>query len=528
MYKWDKARKLVYWGAGDVGKKCLKKYTEIKPAFVIDSFVSKTIIGNTNIVRPDLITNWKEYFIVITVDNKQVIKKILLDRGLKENEDFIEYEIFFEIPASDSLGTLDYAQKQITSGNIRTGMDLIGIPFYFSQRMNPIKKFFADYMVTHGKDNFLILHGVQDIDNQEMKRDFTCRMIPYRIPTVENLKEEIWQKKRLMIEPKEVEVVNDIENRKKKENSIELIQLRYIYYKDLFNILKPHSVIWWGGWARDTYIIQYLAEVFGFNFAVAEHGWLKGTVNIDRSGIAGQSQFCLDKGGIEALVGVKEYNQNYWNEVKKNLLENKKITIKNKDEWNKINKMDKKPTFLLIGMADYGMDMNPYNHYWNEKISSSVTGSLDAVNECAKICIKNGWNLIYKPHPKEAEEQIIEEVQISGVVFVQDIPIELLIDFSDVSISITSAVDYEVLLRDKPLIQLGKNSLNRAKCTYLVNRIEELEDKMREAVMYGYTEEQKEGYERHMLKLLQTVLWDDNTVRSVRYGRKLEEKMLYD
>ena len=99
MYEWNKSRKLVYWGAGEVGRRCVSKYSYIRPCFIVDSYIKESALFDISIVNPKEIIDWSEYFIVITVEKKDVIKELLDSKGLKEKEDYIEYEVFFEIPA---------------------------------------------------------------------------------------------------------------------------------------------------------------------------------------------------------------------------------------------------------------------------------------------------------------------------------------------------------------------------------------------------------------------------------------------
>ena len=126
--------------------------------------------------------------------------------------------------------------------------------------------------------------------------------------------------------------------------------------------------------------------------------------------------------------------------------------------------------------------------------------------------------MIYKPHPKEASTQIIENPNIEGLVYIDNIPIEELINISDVVISITSAVDYSVCFFNKPLVQMGKNSLNISGCSYVVDEVGNLESQMAKALEEGLTNTQKKCHEQHLMELCDTVLWDDMTERDLRYG----------
>lgn len=529
MYKWDKNRKIVYWGTGEIGKRCVENYKEIQPLFFLDSYANNIVGYDYNVFSPTQIKDWSKYFVVITVENRTVIVEWLESQGLKENVDYIGFEEFFSLKITSSFGTLQDAKRRIMNGTVNKSKNIIVAPFYYSKRTDVVREFFQKYIKYHGEEKFIILHGIQYIDDYRINDDFKCCKLPYKIPDMKDTENSWWKERILELTQEEILWIEELEKRKKSENSIELIQLRHIYYKSLFAYLEPCSLIWWGGWSRDSYIVQYIAKKQGFHFAFGEHGWFPGTINLDYEGIAGQSVFCMNPNRYNPLVLEESYDKNLFENIRNYVLSTENTGKLDELEWNKILNLDKSvPTFLLIGMADYGMDMNQDSEYWTRMISSCVKGSMDALEKCAKVCKKYGWNLIYKPHPKEHESQVIEDVEMEGVTFVQNIPIEKLIDIVDVAISITSAVDFKVLLHGKPLVQIGKNSLNTAECTYCATTAEDIKEKMIQAVEYGFTTKMKEKYERHMMQLLKTVLWDDMSEREVRYGRSIEENIFYD
>ena len=494
MYKGDNKTTIVYWGAGEIGKTCIRCHPEVKPEFIIDSYSEDNQYQGISIKRPFEVEEWSEIFVVITVEKRDEIEKYLAKRGLTFGKDYIGYENLFDYNVTDCEGTIHYARKRTESNPDLKNRIIIQVPFYFSDRMEPVCVFFEKYIKAHGNDNFLILHGIQYFGDETMKERFGCEMIPYRIPEAKDMNKDNWKALLSHLSPEEKTFIDDVETRKKSDISLELLEKRYIYYRELLKILKPRGIIWWGGWARDTYLVKQIAMNNGYGFATAEHGWLKGTINIDHEGIAGQSELLK----ISVLKDSKIIKDKYDNI--QDIFEQITV-IPSEGELRQSNlawiKTDR-PRFLLVGMGDYGMDMNPNSYYWNDYISDCVKGSIDAMYICSEICRRNGWQLIYKPHPKESNNQIIERIDVEACIFVDNISIDELIDYSDVVISITSAVDFNVCLHDKPLVQLGKNSLNDAGCTYVVHGKSEIEAKMADALKNGLTIEQKKAYEEHI------------------------------
>ena len=169
------------------------------------------------------------------------------------------------------------------------------------------------------------------------------------------------------------------------------------------------------------------------------------------------------------------------------------------------------------------MGMNPHSEYWSKYISAHFHSTLDAVLFVSKICDRNQWNFIFKPHPSVIKDTgTAPEKLPKSLIYIKDMKIDRLIELADVVVSIASAVDYKVLIYDKPLVSLGHTTLYKKGCSYEPKNVDDIETQIKMAMDNGMTEEQNANFERHMAQLLENYLWDDLSKRDLRYGLSLE------
>ena len=170
------------------------------------------------------------------------------------------------------------------------------------------------------------------------------------------------------------------------------------------------------------------------------------------------------------------------------------------------------------------MRMNPQNDYWKKYISNVVESTKEALFLLVKLCRKNNWNLIFKPHPGNCIYDLKNYTK--DVICVCDMEIDRLIKLADVVVSIASVVDYKTLIYRKPLVQLGITTLLGKGCSYTVSEKGMLEEQILLALKNGMTEKQTENFNRLLQILLQRYLWDDMSERSIRYGLTVEQDFL--
>lgn len=89
--------KIVYWGAGSIGKMCLKLYPDIQPEFFIDSNWEKGLFCDIPVKKPEEIEQWDGLFIVITLMTAvNDIEKILNSKKLIKNQNYVRCQEFLE------------------------------------------------------------------------------------------------------------------------------------------------------------------------------------------------------------------------------------------------------------------------------------------------------------------------------------------------------------------------------------------------------------------------------------------------
>ena len=113
-----------------------------------------------------------------------------------------------------------------------------------------------------------------------------------------------------MLSKQEKEWIWKLEERKLQDDksfSFKVTSEIYWYYKQVISILEPSKIIIWGGWTRESYILAELAKRNNIPYGFMEFGWIPGTYQFDRRGIAGQSEYAVNPDQIlNCSVGHKK------------------------------------------------------------------------------------------------------------------------------------------------------------------------------------------------------------------------------
>lgn len=331
-----------------------------------------------------------------------------------------------------------------------------------------------------------------------------------------------------LLEDDEAEWIKELNKRnvyEDEELSYSVLAEMYWYYKNIFAILQPSRVIIWGCWNRQGYILAELAQRNKIQHGFVEYGWVPGTIQFGRRGIAGQSEYAVNPDKLLKLK-VRDKGINI-EEIRKYIIINKLDTgqfRKSEDDEKEIKRIDRgKKTVFLAGMGEYLMGINPQSDYWTKYVSSVVSSSKEAALFIADICKNNDWNFVFKPHPDSANRNGLNKDEMrDNIIQIKYMEIGRLIQLADVVVSISSKVDYTTLIYGKPLVQLGHTTLAGKGCAYEVKRINEVESQLEKALKEGMTQEQNRNFELHMVQLLENYLWDDLSAREMRYGLSLE------
>lgn len=533
----SKGKKLVFWGTGIIANMCLKQFPDIRPYFFIDSnWITTGTFHGISVSRPDEIKKWDELFVVIAVSAAhEEIEAALKKKGLEKEKDYIGFRDFFVCQKKTVMESLTFINNYINKNSTYINSTLIFTSLFTSRIADISINFFQSYAQKKGtgKCVFLTSLGVINEEYAEKQMGFPvfdapqiCGWSGRESENIPIINEKLIHVEELSTEEKKwIEYLEERKVHTNKELSFRATAEIYWYYKNVFAILQPREVIIWGGWQRPPYILAELSKRNHIPFGFMEHGWIPGTVQFDRRGIAGQSEYAvcpekiLDltvKNETTDVKAIREY-------VKKVQLDTREFRKNDLDE-KKLLQIDKtRKTIFFVGMDDFGMGMNPQSEYWSKYISAYFRSTLEAVLYVSKICENNQWNIIFKPHPSKVNDIGINFDDLpSNLICIKDMKIDRLIEIADVVVSIASAVDYKTLIYGKPLVSLGHTTLQKKGCCYEPENIADIEIQLKMAVDNGMTVEQNENFELHLAQLLENYLWDDLSVRDLRYGLTLE------
>ncbi len=534
-----KGRQVVYWGVGRVCQRILRRYKKIEPEFFIDKFCQEKVMCGKMIKRPSEINDWSNMYVIITCWKVEEIEGELKNYGLKEKIDFGVFYDFFTFDNLTVLSGIDNVRDRVNMNlNLKSRILIMG-HVWDNRNSKVLAHFYSQYVIDKGKNDYVLLARLgQDMSVEEAINEVGFEVIDKpaicswngRVP--EQVKWGMVNNPELTNEDRKW--IDELESIKLGDKGKELETRKisesiYYYYREIINLLEPKGIAIWGGWQREAYILKHFAEKNNIPYVFMEHGWVPGTIQFDKGGIAGQSEYVRNPDVMEKMSTFVSHE-----EVRRicKFVTNLKLDTSSCDESETEEKIfdsidDNKKTIFLVGMDDYSMAMNPTSDYWKQYVSNVVDSTQQAFELLEEECIKNNWNLIYKPHPSRGNlnDQTTDEQKQQAYIF-YEMSVDRLIEKAHVVVSISSAVEYKALMYGKPLVQIGRSSLTGRKCSYEIVSKEDVGTKVKEAINLGMTKLQKENFEVFIAKLLDNYLWDDLSERPLRYGRKVEMNFL--
>ncbi len=297
------------------------------------------------------------------------------------------------------------------------------------------------------------------------------------------------------------------------------------YFDRLLDVFEFKCLICMDSVQPISRVIRYVANIRGKDVFYTHQGIIPGTMAIDVNGEVGESQLALHPEEFKKLI-VNEQELDDAEKVisylKESKLNRKQQPVTDMDYiLERINKAHR--TVFYAGQNDSRSYMVPYTEQTKRFYSHIFTSTTEGIKYLADICKRNNWNLLYKPHPMYIRDK--NEALPDNVIYVKSADINDLIDLSDLVVTILSSSSYNALTRNKPVLQLGWNWLKNSGCIYEVDRIENIEDKMLEAINNGFTSEQEISFIRHVAIALKYYVYDDNTERPIRYGRPIPKEI---
>ena len=490
-----------------------------------------------------MISNIKEYYVIIAIMEYTRVKNQLDEMGCVEGEDYCDYKTYLGVDTKTLGEKLDEIEKFIFFNSEYKNSFLVGCPILSNRRMDMTIHFFSSYFKNHAKKRYIHV-GHTTIYNQKVASDLLG--IPFfNIPDITNWKGEPGYAFNYECEKKSIEhirlsrideqyveelqyIYSNVEDRSMSYNICILIAK---FYDRLFDIIEPSGILIGNDINPEQKIIEYIANKKNIRYTFWEYGWIPGTLFFDTMGIGGRSTIAKSKRLYDSLPN--KYSRTQIQEIKEYILRTRIDTVDSflmEKEENELKKIDKRnKTIFYIGEAAE-LSINNTSQFWHDNISHNYKSTKEILNDLMHICNKYGFNLLYKPHPGLEGLSNYADIKIESndIICVNHMSIYRLISLADVIVSLYSAADCKALIGDKPLIQIGNSITDQAGCVYKLNSKSDLEAMIIEALDKGMTLQQREKFDILLGKLLSNYLWDDLDKNGIKYGLTINDSIFND
>lgn len=513
-------RKIAVWGAGKRGR--LLAYSNMKIDFFIDNDVSKrgSLFCEKKVVHPTDIVDWTEVYIVIPLAPhlvKQVCEQ-LKSYGLTENEDFEVWKEF--LVCSKERVVQDFKEK-MESIDSHFCMEAEGKKVLYWGSMEHLDKIYTrDFLKKLSEnENYKVISLIE--------RGISLPVVLHEKLYIEDIEKGAAEKINIPERELLVQIAQQMEADTKIEDYDAFFVKTYYGYQyllKLFDIMRPQLIICNDSVNPIHRLIRNVARIKCIPIIFMHQGVLPGTISFDVDGEVGESLPALYASGFKALNVTdkdKETAKKVLHFLKESKLNRKEQP---KSDLNEIySRLDpEKKTVFYCGQNDARSYMVPYTKETKRYYSPIFESTFDGLCYIAELCEKNGWNLLFKPHPMYIREAEIAQFP-RNVIYVEKADINDIIDLSDVVVTILSSTNYIAMIREKPVVMLGYNWTRENGCTYEAYGREEVEMVVRQAIEEGYTQKQKEAFLFHVSRCLKYYVYDDMKPRELRYGKRMPE-----
>lgn len=295
------------------------------------------------------------------------------------------------------------------------------------------------------------------------------------------------------------------------------------YLGRVLDVLAPQCVLMWNEFHAFHHILNGLCHSRGIDPLFMEFGSIPGTYVIERRGQMGESWAAQEPEKFLALpvsASEEEHSLCVLEQLYENRLSRRHQPENHEQELARVQALLNPgcPVIFYAGQNDFESGFYPYTEHTRKYHSPIFTSSMEAAYYLADLAQKNGWQLIYKPHP--AITQFTgTHFSHPNAILATDLDINEAIDMSDVVVTIFSQTGYVGLIRRKPVVMLGYTQLRGKGACYECFSHDEVESTLHEALATGFTAAQQKAFVRHTAQMLRYFLLDDlYTQKTVPYG----------
>lgn len=516
------------WGAGFLGGRESVAIGKYNLDFFIDANVKKrgTTFGSKPVIWVGDVDNWNDLYIYIPRTYFLSIAPILEQNNLQEN---IDYELFDgKIFLDYSSMKCDYSRaiKELFEHKDDLRDKILFWGWDFSEKRS-YNKYFKAVQSKNPAFSYAVIAENLWVDRveAEKKNEAPTIMAPnvfcYEsfLKTIDESIDETFYNKEEAIILKATERLKKFCPKIEHECAVMQVICMLKYIDAVLEILEPQCLFL--SWHRNvrSMLIEYRCKQNNI-IIYAAPGVIPGTYLFDTLGEMGR---CLPN------YNIVKFRESYVSEEDiinaRNLIAELRRTGESRKVQQDIevehlfeeNRM--RPTIMFAAQPD--TDFTPYDEEVRNHYSPIFETSREAGIAISKLCKENGWNYIFKSHPMYPQDGIENELA-EGTIYVEQGDINKLIDAVDLVITIQSSVSYTAMIRNKPIVMLGYNQMRGKGCVYEAFDFPNIEKTIKQALLCGVTEQQRNKFIIHVAQLLKYYLYDD-----LSHGNNLRGKNVF-
>lgn len=306
----------------------------------------------------------------------------------------------------------------------------------------------------------------------------------------------------------------------------------YLYLSRALAFYRPDVVVCWGSYLLCSRILRKICEASGLPFVTMELGVLPETLAFDCLGHMGESWVARDMEAFKALP-LDPFDRDkaaaYLSEVKERL-PSRNIQVEVPESSQRVLddlKAGSKKIVVYIGSNCAFSGHVPYDDRGRTYHSPFFQDNDEVVRHLSEAFADDpDVELLYKPHPITATRGLDLTRDYPNVTVLRDVNLSDCIGIADLAVVKVSQGCYEALLRDKPVLMLGKNQINGSGAVYELEDASDLHGGIHRALSGGLTQAQQAAFEDHVARLLKYYLFSVSGAAGAQPQERLASTLL--
>lgn len=298
-----------------------------------------------------------------------------------------------------------------------------------------------------------------------------------------------------------------------KRNARAIANAAYLYLTKAIAFYNPDVVLGWGTYLLSSRILKHICRAKGIPFLTMELGVLPETLAFDCLGHMGESwvyQKSNEFNQLDLDTASRQAATEYLRRVRKDPpSRNLKLEVpaQTTAQLERIKDSNKKVVVYIGSNCAFSGNV-PYDEAARQFHSPFFEDNNDVVRSLSEAFADDQTiQLIYKPHPITNTRGLDLSEDYDNVTVLQDVNLEDCLNIADLALVKLSQGNYEALLRDVPVLMLGRNQLNGSGAMYELSNRDALRGEILAALDTGLTQDQLVAFEDHVARLLKYYLY---------------------